>query len=818
MSAENNTSSFLDSLHIPDHAVLTELLEAFDQLFNNTLKKVSDNDNFEHYLELIQHGATPLINNIKVIGSFCYKKLHQKGNIPLSSADQTSYYLIDFDWIASAKSMMTLWRNVYFESQKAWILYLENKTDQNNLLKLRSNSLQAIQEAYDAHSQRFQQETDRINSSSKAIKKQNDQWAIQQNPFPIYYQQLVQLEQQITDLSIQRNLLTGVSNDFIKIKTLILEAIQLKETEFEAIHTNSKNAISFIKQEQEKLSRMNTHLDEIESQFSHLAAFDFLDRALKNVVEEIVGTSHIVVSARQGMLQRKEVNFQKNTRQWLDYEILPRMYRVWELNEQMKNALKLSFINIRNRIVMLSNERREGREININDHALDQPLVALLGKISEWQKEFQDLKEYIQQNLDQSFGVFPVFYPVDEFLPVPIELTIKKFRVHQSKWFVRGKNWLFDRLKAFQNLRTFVKQEEQLSTSEKIVRLIQSRKINLNENQYAGIFLTKGYIGESFLVGRKAELRHMEELIRQWELGFRGAVILSGKRFSGKTLFGDLVARRFFPKNTVRLQPNTQISIEGRQLNTSCDLEAALNFIKKYATRGSILVWIDDLELWSNAEYSLSRNVRKLNQFIDAQSKQMFFMVAMNNWTKHHYKNIHEIDKRFQTEINLDRMSKEEVQEAILIRHGATHRVLVNKEGTEESASFFRKNITKLYQSVEGNIGDTLLHWSLSIHKKEGEKIIFRLPESYFLPDLNDSDLNMVLSTLMMEKRTNEFRLNKLFGPAFKDKYASILKRLHSTGLLTRFADGTLEINETIVNDVGRLLERKNFLNFYYRK
>lgn len=817
MSAENKQTSFLDALQVPENAVLGDLLAEFNGLFVSTFKEIADAPSYALYLEALHQGTPPLIESIKNIGAFSYSKLYKKNAELDPKSDQLSNYIITFSWIESAKSLITLLRNVLFESQKAYILHLEHKVDDEKLEALKANSLHTIQNAYEDHSSLFQREKELIGSSPKAIDQKINQWALQDDPFPIYDQQLDQLNAQFFDLSEQQSLLIDLSKDFSKLKTLLLEAIELGKSEVEKIKEDSKKAISFIEQEIEKTGRINSFLDDIESQFIGTTSFEFFDRNLKNQIEETHGKSLLIIGARQGMLQRKEINFQKSISQWLDYEILPLLFKIWEKKDQIKGAMKLSFINIRNRIVVLSNEIKEGREVNINDHALEQPLVSFLSRTTEWEKELIELEATVHKKLEESFGVFSIYRPVAEFLPIPIESTIKKFRVNQNKWFVKGKDWLNDRLKTVQNLQTFVKQEEQLSVSEKIVRLIQSRKINLNENQYAGIFLTKGYIGESFIVGREAELLHINNSIQHWKSGFRGAVILSGVRFSGRSLFGDLVANRYFLKNTIRLQPNTLITLEGRPFTTSYDLEAALSFVKKYAKIGSTLVWIDDLELWNAPEFSLSRNIRKLNQFIDDQARQMFFMVSMTNWTKHHFNNIHQINKRFQTEINLDRMSKEEVREAILIRHGSTHKILVNKENEEEGPAFFQKQISKLYNTVEGNIGDALLNWSLSIHKGEGEKVFFKAPEPYFLPDLEDSDVYLVLSTLILEKRTNELRLKKLFGPAFKDKYTSILKRLHNTGLLYRSPDGSLEINDTIVNDVGRLLEQNNFLNFYHK-
>jgi hypothetical protein len=66
-----------------------------------------------------------------------------------------------------------------------------------------------------------------------------------------------------------------------------------------------------------------------------------------------------------------------------------------------------------------------------------------------------------------------------------------------------------------------------------------------------------------------------------------------------------------------------------------------------------------------------------------------------------------------------------------------------------------------------------------------------------------------------MEKRTNEYRLRKLFGSPFQEKFNFIIQRLISIGILTRHIDGWLEVNEVVVNEVGKILEEKNYLKFY---
>jgi hypothetical protein len=81
------------------------------------------------------------------------------------------------------------------------------------------------------------------------------------------------------------------------------------------------------------------------------------------------------------------------------------------------------------------------------------------------------------------------------------------------------------------------------------------------------------------------------------------------------------------------------------------------------------------------------------------------------------------------------------------------------------------------------------------------------------LPAFVNTDTGLLLTTIFLERRTNEYHLRKLFGPAFDRQYRSVLQRLLRVGLLTRSIDGWLSIRESVVTDVGRALENNGYLN-----
>jgi hypothetical protein len=348
--------------------------------------------------------------------------------------------------------------------------------------------------------------------------------------------------------------------------------------------------------------------------------------------------------------------------------------------------------------------------------------------------------------------------------------------------------------------------------AEKTVRYIQSRQISAENSHYASIFLTKGFVGESFWVGREGHLNHLESLIENWNQGFRGAASLSGTRQSGRSFLGEMVSNRFFPNNTIRLRPAQELILPGRRFQIGYNIEEALQVIQKYSLNTRPLIWIDDLELWSDTQIPFSKNVKALLKFIDDYSNRMFFLVSMTNWAKDRINKFHQADKVFQTDLNLDRMPLSEIGEALLIRHGATHKPLIDSKGNEPSPKKFRKMVSRVLSVADGNIGDALNLWAASIQKVDEDKVLFQFRSNYTLPDAFETDSLLILSTILLEKQTNEYRLSKLFGPAFAKNYNYTLQRLLNIGLLERQLNGWLEINPLAVNDVAKILYRKKYL------
>ena len=147
------------------------------------------------------------------------------------------------------------------------------------------------------------------------------------------------------------------------------------------------------------------------------------------------------------------------------------------------------------------------------------------------------------------------------------------------------------------------------------------------------------------------------------------------------------------------------------------ELAPVLQFIKDNTLNEQPLVWLDDLELWTDANVSYAENVRQLRNYIDRYSNRIFFMVATSNWQRARLAKSFALNDFFQAEINLDRMPLEEIQRAILIRHGATHKTLVDQAGEKTSPQDFTRMTKRIHTATEGNIGDALNRWSAATER-----------------------------------------------------------------------------------------------------
>lgn len=761
---------------------------------------------------LVLEGQT-LCRQLIAIGDESSERLKM---IPKEALDhQAPDLVLQFHWMEAAKSFIVLWRNTVFEHLKAQLLISDNKLNQAGWYQWQIEAQDQTKAAAKELQTLWENDTI-LNHKDQALRvKQLTQLQQQDSPWPVHREQFILLEQQLEELWSEFKLLMGNSEAIQSLTTVVFETIHECLREVQEHKSLAKEGIVFISRNApENKNKIPSFIEQLEGKILQTKHNKSFKPELEKQLKRLSGNSNVPVAATFSTIQTKDIDFRRYLTRWLESEILPLLYEVWELTINIRNNLKMAFINIRNRAILLNNDSIDQNELNnVRTEDLSQPLNSFGLQTQNREKELEEIHQLIHQRLDNNFKLTTVFRDDEFFLSVPLQSTINQFRSNQNQLLKQVVDWSAKQRKRFQNWLSRVQEEDALSISEKVVRYIEGRKSKISNQAYTSIFLTKGYIGESFWVGRKSELKRISNLIEQWRLGYRGAVILTGNRFSGKSLIGDLISNNHFPNNTVRLLPNSSLKFNGRTFKTSYNLLEALNFVSKYTPAAGALIWLDDLELWHDTTYSLSENVEHLKQHINRYSSRIFYQIALNKSLLEHLDNSNDISRHFQSTIVLDNMSPEEIRNAILIRHGATHKELVDEAGTPINPTAFQQLTNRNFRAASGNIGEALNLWACATKVISNDEVRQEASNIYALPNFIDADQAILLRILIFEKRSNEYRLRKRLGPAFQLRYAPVLQRLLSVGILERHIDGWLEISEAAVNDIIEQLTQKGYFN-----
>ncbi len=778
-------------LHEFEHRAIHLITEAFSSETQETT-----------HISLLADGLVELSEQASEIGSLAYRHLLSP------DPERFEDYLITFDWSERVKYFLLLWRDVLFEEHKTFLRvsdgdvslksFQEQKTKSRDLLFELSNDLKNYLEA-----------TKRATPNHEKVR---DTWYLQTNPWPVYQVQFAQFQEQAKELRRQFEALWNSSGAYVVINSHFIDTFNNYLETVEQVKAEIISIREGIKEKGNEPISMEVvnQLEEVDRKILISSKLGKFNADLNDQIQELPKKMKVNVCLNNGSLQYKDLDIRQSTREWLESEVMSEVYEFFQISNNIHSRLNLAIENIRN---LIQNERLEDQPHPTGD--ILQILQNLTKNLDKSGENILGLREDVKGQLGKTLGVSKVFQ--EDFLSLSFQSTINQYRRYKIAWWEKLKMWIKEKGYFIKQYRKSIREEEVMSVSEKIVRVVRARTVQADNLHYTNIFMTRGYIGSSFWVGRTDELNHISTQIENWQLGYRGALLLTGKRFSGKTLLGQLVNHNYFGDNAISLNPENRITLQGRTFETTMDLGASLDFVLKYAQEPT-MIWIDDLELWQDDKITLSQNVRRLIRAIDQNAGRIFFMVSTSNWLYNQLKQWFDIEKIFQTEITLDRMSLEDIKKAVLIRHSATHMQLINANGEEFTSKELDKLVTRLYRISEGNIGQVMHHWAALMHKYNDEKVQPHSETMFTLPNFITPDIAVLLRSIMIERRTNEYRLRKYLGPTFKNVYRPILQRAMNLGVVQRNMNGWLEVNPMVVNEVGRLLDEQQYLEFDGKK
>ncbi len=779
---------------------IQNLIHQFNQQVETAIQNAWGAETDKGHLQALSTEIVTLVDHFHQIGDASFEQLNN---------GEASFleWVVCYDWTYVTKDFFVLWRDILFELKKAWIKLSVREISHFDYLNLKAKARTVLENAAQDVSHFISAETLAQRNQNVAISN----WKFEDNPWSIYKEQFNLIPEQCKNLYQQADDLWNATGTYVVIHSQVSDDFKdylgtIYDTELEI-----KEILSQLGDDQPIKGTEIIHtIEKLQKTLYATNNIDAFTNEMDEHIAKLAKEQKFSIGTSGGMLTYNQVNLQQDTRKWLETEIVPGISELFTIKESISNKINLNLVNTKN---LLAADRQEGQQVDRKD--LEQVLGNFLKGLEKSKKRIQELRTFSDEKLNAQFNIAQIYE--GNFLLQTMEQTLNQYRKSQQQTWYSFKQWIQERFAFLQKIQRNIQDEEVLSPAEKIVRMVRYRTPEAENDYYNNMFLTHSWIGDFFNVGRETELAHITSIIDNWILGYRGAVILTGTRLCGKTLFGEIVAKKYFNHKTIRLNPESRIEVEGRNYETTFNLKDALIFIKKYGRLSNLLVWIDDIEMWHNDKIALAENVQSLTQFIDQGPGQLFIMVSMSNWMKAHLDQCLEVDRSFQGEVNLDKMSLREVTEIILTRHSATHMELIDEEREEVPLPKIRKMIDRIYRISNGNVGASLQRWAYIVQKYDEESVIAKPIFDYQLPEFVSTDSALLLRAIMMERRTNEYQLRKLFGPAFKDVYKVILLRLLNLGLVRR-DNLWLEINPFLLNDVGELLVEKLGFNLNNKK
>lgn len=341
----------------------------------------------------------------------------------------------------------------------------------------------------------------------------------------------------------------------------------------------------------------------------------------------------------------------------------------------------------------------------------------------------------------------------------------------------------------------------------------KSEVINQLPFYYRQLYLGKHFKSKEFLIDRKNELELANDVVKNYNRGYKGGLLIIGDRFSGKTTLSNIVADKFFAnKKIYEINPTDSgsISIEDFEkqfsisLNQQGNSEAILN-----STPNNTAIIINDLELWWERSNNGFAVVEKIVSLIENYSNKIFFIVNCNKHSLQFINRIYPIENIFISAIQTQPFDAEEIKDAILMRHKSSGLKFEFENKPEEQISNLTlANLFNSYFEISnGNIGLAINAWISSIDRMKSQLLIIKKPENVkdFLLKGIDNEIFLILQQFILHKHLSRQKLERILEIDEIKSY-KITESLKRSGLIVEFQSNVFYINPYVHNIISKKL------------
>lgn len=629
------------------------------------------------------------------------------------------------------------------------------------------------------------------------------------NPWKIYREQYTTILKQIEEI---------LSADDLIQETIMTFTLIRSNLERMGFDIKKQNHVFLQKTQEcqklfENLERSN-HIDEtlqwMEAILEELLKFEGKQEHQVRILEgwlESLKSFTVPVNSRGGLLVTKQVDFKKVTTKWLDYFILPDIIELWEDQETIISRIKHVISQVRG---SLSIAKKAESPANFNSDR--NAIQLLLDGIRENARRATGLLIHIDQTIRSDFWVTTV-YADQEFLKVPLQTSFTSLRPKNhplGQWLQRTVGSLLSSIdKKYKETREKTPHQE----LELALQVIENRTHPDHPDHYHALFLTKNFVGDLFLVPRTEIENKLEEIVQQWRAGKSRSILIGGAPLCGKSTMAEHLSKVDFPKQTILLTPNSELSVEGRKFKTTQDLKAALDFVRKAIHTSSPLVLIDDLQLWRSREHSLLSNVQALLDFISTHGDRSLILATLPDILVKHLDSRLSFSSSFTHYFDLNQSSTDQIYRAIMLRHGASHKVLFHQHEEEPfTEREIQKKIQTLCKKFEYNLGAVLQAWTFCTRVFEGERVQF-VEKNIELNDFFTAEEVLLVKHILLFGYGTDLEFKTFFKDRFEVEIRPAIRRLLNIHILGRNEAGQLVLQDGVKQDVYSLLKYKEIFN-----
>ena len=782
-------------------AISTKDLVENIELYSGLVNQVVDSKSL---IQLILHEFARLIENYLSISDQQFNQV----NDPLEGqkTEPSESYLLHYRLSEPLKSLSLLHRDVLLQLNIASCKHIDEQLDLNAIEKHFLESKNILLMALDSSIKACKQEQKNFADSDGPSRILINKIKHQQNPWLVYKKQFTTILDQFQEIDRSSEAVITLISWFRSLRDHINSLAKQVHQNFESARslievgvTRLKN-IKDIKDLNQEIIWIDKILEDRQPNEDHQKMFvNYIERMTSGLVD-----LNIPIATSDGILMKRKVELNKVTDKWLEYELLPLFIDLWDNEKSLEAYLDLNLINLKNGLVLAGNNKSID-SIQSQISFLESVATSLNENIEKEKEATERIEKLVGNSL-----VATNIYQKEEFLEVSLQSSFAQYST--------VKNTLLDRLKhkmkgLFVDLGTKYEEAHLFSGQKKLeasIECISHRMFKESNNSYDSIFRNRIFIGDLFLVAREEEERMLTDSLGQWQSGFNQAALVVGNHLSGKTTFIEYIAKKHFGRKVIKLEVTSSISVEGRKYQANYNLGGALKFIKNNLYQSKPLIIIDDIEIWRSEEYTLLDNVRAVIKYIESESDDAYVVVSTSKAMQDHLDQRLPFSNSFSTVINLNKSTSEEILEAVLLRHGASHKQLVTSDHITLSPKQIERKVKELSRSLNYNMGKVLQAWTYSSTVFDDQFVIFEDKDHTFRDFFTNEEI-IVLKYVVLYKHINEVVLKNFLGSR-NEIYMSGLKRLVNTKVLIRDEVGELWLNTVIHHDVIDILKYRGIL------